>query len=218
MGSRNENLRSRKRLIYFILIIGFLPLFWTLISDWNDFGIACIQYLVLGTFSIIGIYFLPDLLGIEIFGIDDNYFKDLGIGILMGIGLIFLSILRLVGSFVYGASIFSVRVSGAGVIETAFFFILMIPLLYKMFKDKKNILKYLIVCFLAGFIFAFFHYAVVTQGSTSTSTYGFFISASIIAVFWGLVLRWTKSALPLIISHMILNFYILNQQFQWIVI
>lgn len=213
--SKQEN-KNRLKLVY-LLIISIIIFGWVFINSYYDFGTGAVQYTFLSILSILGLIFLPKL-GIDgIFGIDKNWKTDILIGIAMGIGLIILSIFSLVGSFVYGASLFSIRVFGAGVVETVFFGILIIPLVYKLFRDKKSLFNYFIVCLVVGGIFSFFHIAVVLQGSSNpTLNYGFFISAAIIFIFWGFVLRWTESALPLIISHMMLNFWILNQTEKWI--
>ncbi|MFA5764446.1 MAG: CPBP family glutamic-type intramembrane protease [archaeon] len=222
MSKKSED-KNRLRLIYF-LILGLIPLLWTFINSYFDWGLGAVQYGVLGIVSIIAIYSLPKV-GINVKGIDDNWKSDILIGIGLGFLLIFLKILNLVGSFEYGAGLFSIRIFGAGLIETSIFFIVMIAVVFKIgFKEKDNGWAYFFTCLIVGFIFAFFHYAFITQATTGipdesvkiSLVSGFFISATIIAMIWGYVLKWTKSALPLIISHMMLNFYMLNKTLHWI--
>ncbi len=216
-----EYIQSKNRMII-LIIITLVILSWTLINA-NGFILPAIIYMVLGAVSIF-LILIFDKFGNKsnIYGISKNFGKDLLIGCLFGGGFILIQSFNIIGSvlipyipasLVQDFGRISIIVLGAGVIESIFFLSLLTPFLDEKLKDFGIDLPFIIALLLVCILFPIFHATAYGQVS---ATIGSYISAGVFLFASGLIMRYSKSITPLVISHMLINFWILNQQFHYI--
>lgn len=208
--------------IVIIIIVTILLLSWTLVNA-DGFILPAFMYIVLGILSIIG-YLNWDKIGEKsyIYGIDKNVFTDILIGIIFGAVFIVIQTFNIIGSvlipyipasLVQESGRIIIIVFGAMVIESAFFLGLMLPFIDEKIKVLGINPNFFIALIIVSFLFPLFHASAYGQAG---ATMGSYISAGIFLFISGVIMKQTKSLLPLIISHGIINFYILNQQFHYI--
>ena len=150
-------------------------------------------------------------------GIDKNIGKDSLIGIISAVSFIILgsifSIISAIGIPSIPASLagdigkWLIIVIAASIFETFFFFEFVLD-----FFDNKLInfginLSYFFSSIIVSLIFALFHFTVYSGSLLNGG--GSFFSASVVAFGWCYMRKWTKSLLPVLINHSILNAWIL---------
>lgn len=176
-----------------------------------------IRFIITAIVSILGIIFFDRIGDGKIYGIDDNWVFDICVGIALAVVLIFLTSINIYGAIdLDKTSDIINNTFGAGIVETAFFFVIGIAWFTKIKIGKKHI-PYFLAVILAGVVFAVFHIGKLFPNGIITSAgiqsnQGFFISAILVAFIWGYTMKWTKSAMPLIVSHLIFNIYALYPQ------
>lgn len=210
MVMRKDVKRLLVLLIGIIILLGFSYVTSVL---WSN---SSVIYLVLAGLSILGIYTFDKIGDGKITGIDDNWIFDIFVGIGIGIGILILRSINILGvvSLDDTANIIN-RVFGAGIIETVFFFVLILAYFSEKIKIGKKHIPYFLAVLIASIIFAVYHLKAIFPDGMITllgiqSNAGFFISAIVLGLIWGYTLKWTKSAMPLIVSHMIVNAWILK--------
>jgi len=148
-----------------------------------------------------------------IVGIDKNWKTDLLYGVLFAVGIIVISSLGIIGTI----GIPSVSASVAGDIGRALIVIVCAAIFESFifqeflldFLDEKIInLPFILAALLASIAFSLFHF-IAYSGSLSAMG-GSFFSAGLISFSWCYLRKWTKSILPVIICHAILNAWILH--------
>lgn len=152
-------------------------------------------------------------------GIDKNIGTDFIIGLISAISFIVLgsvfSIIGAIGIPSLSASVageigkWIIIVIGASIFETFFFFEFVLDFWDNKFKNLGFDIPYFLAGLLTSVMFALFHF-VAYSGSLSAGG-GSFISAGIIGFGWVYLRKWTNSLLPLVISHAILNAWILSK-------
>lgn len=208
--------------IIVLIIVTMLFLGWALVNA-DGFILPAFMYLVLGGLSIGG-YLVFNKVGAKsyIFGIDRNMGMDFLIGIAFGVGFILLKQFNVIGSIlvpyvpaslVQESGRIIIVVLGAMVIETAFFLGLLVPFIDEKLKDFGIDPPFILALILVCLIFPIYHATAYGQVGASMGSY---ISAGVFLFLSGLIMWKTKSLLPLIVSHGIINFYILNQDFHYI--
>lgn len=209
-----------------LIILTMVVLAWTMINA-DGFVLPALMYIALGFVSI-GWILVFNKFGkkIHLWAIDRNIGTDFLIGVGIGVAMIVLSLFNVIGSillpyvpasFTTDAGHVGVRVIGAMVIESVFFFMLMIQFLDNKLDSWGIDLPFSIAVLITAGAFSFFHYTVYTlSGGTISSVLGSFLSVAFVTFIWGYTMKFTKSILPLVISHGIINFYLLNQIFRWI--
>ncbi|MEK6882568.1 MAG: CPBP family glutamic-type intramembrane protease [Nanoarchaeota archaeon] len=146
-------------------------------------------------------------------GIDKNIFQDLIIGIVSAIAFIFASLifptLSSIGIPYFPQSIASeagrwiIVLISAPIFET----ILFQEFILDFFDEKIGNFPYIIASIISSIAFALFHFSV--YGENLSAVGGSFISAFSVGFAFCYLRKYTKSILPVIIAHLILNFYIL---------
>jgi len=209
--------------IIVLIVITIVLLSWALVNA-DGFILPAFMYIVLGGLSIAG-YLLFNKIGTKsyIFGVDRNMGTDFLIGLGFGLGFILLQTFNIIGSIlvpyipaslVQESGRIIIIVIGAMVIETTFFLGLGVPFVDEKLKDFGIDPPFLVALFIVSFFVATVFHA--TSYGQVGATAGSYISAGIFFFFSGLVMYKTKSLLPLIISHGMINFYILNQTYHYI--
>lgn len=211
-----------------LLLLTLIPIGWTLVNA-DGFILPAIMQIVL-IFMSIGWILVFNKFGkkVRLIGIDRNIGVDFLIGIGIGIGIIILTFFNIIGSFLLpyvpasfttDLGTFNITVLGAMIMESVLFFMLMINFFDEKLDSWNINLPFVVAVIISGLIFAFYHYyTYILAGGTVNDVIGSFISIIIVTFIWGYTMKWTKSILPLIISHGIINFYLLNLQLHWIVI
>ena len=151
----------------------------------------------------------------KILGIDSNFIRDAFYGLIIGLVIVFLgNVFGVIGAIGIPLNLtvtldeigkFLVIVIVASIVETMFFF----QFILSFFDDKveKNFnikISFFVAALLTASTFALFHLSV----------YGFqaggsFISAALMGIIFSYQVKLTKSALPAIITHAVINFSIL---------
>lgn len=156
-----------------------------------------------------------------IVGISDKIGKDLMIGIGSALAFIFLNSFNFIGAI--GIPIIAQSIAGelgragiviicASVFESVFFF----EFILSFFDEKIADFPFIVASILTAIAFASFHFLAYSGNLQAMG--GSFFSAGIVGFGWCYLKKYTKSLTPLIISHMIINAWILNNMYHYIVI
>jgi membrane protease YdiL (CAAX protease family) len=205
--------------IIILILITIVALGWT-IANADGFILPAVIYIILGAIAIFG-YLVYNKIGKKsyIFGISNNYGRDIIFGVCFGVGFILLRQFNIIGSILIPyvpASITQesgriiIIVLGAMVIESAIFLGFLVPFFDEKLKEFGINIPFLVALTLACLISVIFH---ATSYGQVGATMGSYVSAFIFFFISGLIMYKTKSLLPLVISHGIINFSALNDQY-----
>ena len=156
----------------------------------------------------------------KILGIDSNYLKDFFIGILIGILIIMLgNVFKFVGVIGIPLNLtitlddlgkFLIIVGVAPIVEEIFFrqFVLSFfdDKIEKNFKIKT---PFFVASILTAIVFSLFHLSA--YGGSLQGAGGSFFSAFLMGLVFAYEVKWFKSVLPSIMTHMVLNLWILSK-------
>lgn len=146
-------------------------------------------------------------------GIDKNWGIDILWGVLFAVGILLITSFGFIGtigipsvpqSVAGDIGRFLIIVFVASIFESFLFY----EFILDFFDEKAINLPYVVASILVSGIFAFFHF--YAYGSSLISSGGSFLSAFIISFSWCYLRKWTNSILPIIISHSIINFWIIR--------
>ena len=152
-------------------------------------------------------------------GIDKDTGKDFGIGVVVAVAFLVLGalfgIIGAIGIPLVPASIagdigrWIIIVIVASIFETVFFFEFVLDFFDNKLKNLGFEVPFIVASILTACGFALFHF-IAYSGSLSAAG-GSFISAGVIAFGWCYLRKGTKSLLPVMVSHAILNAWILSK-------
>lgn len=150
-------------------------------------------------------------------GIDRNYWQDLGFGILAGILFIIISVIAPgIGAIgfpslpqsVTAIGIFLIIIVVAPIFETSVFQDIILDFFDSKLKIfGKGALPFFLASLLSSVAFSLFH--LTAYGGSLQSAGGSFLSAFLVGVGFCYLRKWTKSILPVIIAHALINFWTL---------
>lgn len=154
----------------------------------------------------------------SILGIDKNFIADSFKGLLIGLVIVFLGkIFSFVGAIGIPLNLAiglddlgRILVIGfiAPVVEEIFFRQFVLSFFDDKLEKNFNIkIPFIFSAIITGVIFAIFHLAA--YGGSLSAAGGSFFSASLIGVLFAYQVKWFKSIIPSIITHMVLNLSIL---------
>lgn len=152
----------------------------------------------------------------KLYGIDDNWGKDLGIGIMAG--LAFIIVFGISGlSMAYPPPLYQQSATAfVNLIAGLFVVSILAPIFEEpLFRDVVRFITEVITgnkiisIFITAFSFSIFHWAVYGEALMAA-----FVGAFIFSIFATLLTIWTESLLPSIVMHAMINawLYVQDQQ------
>ena len=152
-------------------------------------------------------------------GIDDNWNKDLIIGVLIGLGFMLagtispfigtIGIPNVSQSLAGEIGKYLIVIVGAAIFEEIFFREFILDFFDEKLKGFGMDLPYLIAAVISSILFALFHF-VAYSGSLRAAG-GDFMSAALVGFAFAYLRKQTNSILPSIVAHGIINAWILTR-------
>lgn len=154
-----------------------------------------------------------------IMGIDGNYIKDSLIGLAVAIGFIvvgtFSPFISAIGIPSISQSIagdvgrFIIVVVAASIFEEIFFREFILDFFDEKLKNFGLDLPYFFAALISSALFALFHF--IAYSSSLSAAGGSFVSAAVVGMGFCYLRKYTSSILPSIISHSLLNWWIITK-------
>jgi len=210
MGKMVKNsIKDTQRATVFIVLALFLTLF--VMVNAQQWILAAVIYIVIAGVSLL-LYSQWKNIGVpsEPRGIDHNWIQDAFVGILLGIGVIVL------GKFIPGVGVIGIPnvQSIAGTFGRAIILLVAAPIFETVliqgfglsFFYEKLRLNFMTSNIFQAFIFSIFHFTAYSGSLTGSS--GSFITAGIMALIFGFLVKYQNSLIGAISMHFVLNLYI----------
>ena len=205
-----EQKRARDRASVVLLVALFATVFVLINSQ--QYLLGAIIYIVIGLMSL-SLYRQWAKIGKpgNLVGIDDDFVKDFIVGVLLGVGTIFLST---ISPFIGTLGIPNVQ-SIAGTIGRFTIIVIAAPIFEEiLFRDfildalqsKIANFPFIVANLITAALFSFYH--LTAYGESLSAVSGSFITAALMGFIFGIVRYYQKSVAGAIAYHMVLNLYI----------